>query len=220
MKHINLEITNKKEKEITSISSENNKYIIELICALSLYGFLQFLEFFTAWNVEWLPGKVSLLFFPFIMLIISQRPIESLGIKEKDIIKNAKEGLALGLVLAIILSIPLNIWTPAGILINIGNISGCLYLLFMITVYTLSAEIFHRGFIQPRIELIGGSIVGIIITAVISGLSFWETSILGYPVAIIEYISIGWLYVRNRSIISPIIGHLSFLSLMFLFVSI
>lgn len=161
--------------------------------------------------MEWVWRTVQIAF-PILIVFVLRNSLESIGLKLKDWKKEAKLGVLTGGVLTIILILPIRRWMPALMPTHFSGLPEFGYALLLITINVIAIELFFRGYLQPRLEILAGSLPGLIVTSFLSGMDFWEFWVFNPGIVIGISLVFGLLYLKTRSLVSPITAHITFLT--------
>lgn len=211
MKIARLSFWEEEREEITSIINKDKKLRLELIAGLLIYSFILIHWRLTAWRVEWVWRTVQIAF-PILMGFAFRNSLESAGLRFKNWKKGAKLGVLTGGALTIILILPIRRWMPALMPEHFSGVPEFGYALLLITINVIAIELFFRGYLQPRLEILVGSLPGLIVTSVLSGMDFWEFWVFNPGIVIGISFVFGLLYLKTRSLFSPITAHITFLT--------
>lgn len=212
MKIAGLSFWEEEREEIASvIDNKDKKLVLELIAGLLLYSFILIHWRFTAWRVEWV-WRTAQIAFPILMGFAFRNSLESAGLRFKDWKNGVKLGVLIGGALTIILILPMRRWMPALMPEHFSGVPEFGYALLLISINVIAIELFFRGYLQPRLEILVGSLPGLIVTSVLSGMDFWEFWVFNPGTVIGTSLVFGLLYLKTRSLFSPIIAHITFLT--------
>lgn len=202
-------------EEVISILGKNGKLKFEVAAALSFYGIILALWhfIFSAWRVEW-PYRAAQLAFPLMMTLALGRSLESTGLKFGKLGEKIKLGLLVGIFLSLILALPLMKWVSPQMPESFSSSAEFGYAFLLIITNVVPMELFLRGYIQPRLELLTGSAPGLIMISILSGFDFWEAWVFNPAIVVGVALVLGLLYIRTRSIVTPITAHVAFLTLL------
>lgn len=212
----------KKREEVISFLGEGKKLKLELSAALLLYSSILILWKYSAWKVEWAYRAVQLAF-PLGMALMFRSSLNGAGINFQNLSEIVKYGLFTGIVLTTTLGLILVKWVPPHMPRNIESFLQLGFTLLLITTNVVGIELFFRGYIQPRLEVLTSSVPGLIICSILSGFDFWEAwtfkphgALPGSGIIIVTAISLafGLSYIKTRSVITPVLAHTTFLILL------
>lgn len=207
-----LDFLEKKRQEVLAFIDKDKKLKFELVIAFFLYGLIIFHWNLTAWKVEW-TGRAVQLAFPLIMCIVLRRSINSIGLKFSDLGKEMGLGFLFGVFLLIIFALPLK-QIPLRIPESFFSGLHFTYVVLLILTNVVPIELFLRGYLQPRIEVFTGPLPALVVVSILSGLDFWESWVFTSGLVVMGIATFfGLLYIKTRSIFSPIIAHTTFLVL-------
>lgn len=192
----------------------DNKCKFELSIVLSIYLLILYLWHFTAWRVEWTWRLVQFAV-PISLTLVFGRPLESVGLRVRNLRKEIKFGLVGGTLLSLALIPILLIWFQVNMPESISSKYELAYAFLLVLVNITSIEIFYRGYIQPRLEFLTMSIPGVIMTSLLAVLDFWELWVIQSPsILVVIGIVLGVIYMKTRSLISPLVAHLYFMMIL------
>jgi membrane protease YdiL (CAAX protease family) len=171
-----------------------------------IYASITFLFFKTSVKFEW-TWRVIQLLFPIAVTVIKRRPFTTLGLTKKRFFRCIELGILVGILIAVGFSPLYLIWLRPKMPKELSSVVIG-YLIAFVAVNVATIEIFFRGFVQPRFEIVAGENLGLIATSLLCGFDFLEYEVFDPFTVAAAALVFGLLYRKMKSLAAAISAHM------------
>ncbi|MEM2907990.1 MAG: CPBP family intramembrane glutamic endopeptidase, partial [Candidatus Hadarchaeales archaeon] len=170
------------------------------------YAIVTFLFFKTSVKFEWIWRAIQL-FFPIAATMVNRRSLATLGLTRKRLFKCIELGALVGIAIAVgFAPLYLTCLRPTMPKALSSLLIG--YAIAFVAVNVVTIEIFFRGFVQPRFEIVVGKNFGLIATSLLCGFDFLEFEVFDPFTTAVAALVFGLLYRKTKSLATTISAHM------------